>query len=81
MDLIDPKVRDGCNEEEALLLIKVALLCAQGEASLRPHMVRVVSLLSGDADVPDIPQRPAFLGLGVTDPNNSKLRGTTLRTW
>lgn len=81
MDLVDPKVRDGCDEEQALLLIKVALLCSQGEASSRPHMVRVVSLLSGDADVPDIPQRPAFLGLGLTDPNKAKLRGTALSTW
>ncbi|KAG0605155.1 hypothetical protein M758_9G035800 [Ceratodon purpureus] len=81
MDLVDPKVREGCDEEQALLLIKVALLCSQGEASSRPHMVRVVSLLSGDADVPDIPQRPEFLGLGLTDPNKAKLRGTALTTW
>jgi hypothetical protein len=81
MDLVDPKVRDGCNEQEILLLIKVALLCSQGEASSRPHMVRVVSLLSGDADVPDIPQRPAFLGLGVSDPDKTKKRETALTKW
>ena len=81
MDLIDPKVKEGCDEEQALLLLKVALLCSQGEASSRPHMARVVSLLSGDSDVSDIPERPAFLGLGLTDPNNSKLRGTALTTW
>lgn len=81
MELVDPKVREGCDEEQALLLIKVALLCSQGEAPSRPHMVRVVSLLSGDAEVPDIPQRPAFLGLGLTDPNKSNPRGTALTTW
>lgn len=80
MDLVDPKVREGCDEEQALLLINVALLCSQGEASSRPHSVRVVSLLSGNADVPDIPQRPAFLGLGLTDPKENP-RGTALTTW
>jgi len=81
MDLIDPKVSEGCNHEEALRLMKVALLCSQGEASSRPHMVRVVSLLSGDADVPDVPQRPAFLGLGLTDPNEARARGTVVTKW
>lgn len=81
MDLVDPKVKEGCDEEQALLLIKVALLCSQGEGFSRPHMARVVTWLSGDADIPDIPQRPEFLGIGLTDPNKSRARGTALTTW
>jgi hypothetical protein len=82
MALVDPKVREGCDEEQALLLIKVGLLCSQGEASYRPPMTRVVAFLSGDADVPGvIPERPAFLGLGVTDPNKPAIRPTSITTW
>ena len=82
LELVDPKVREGCDEEQALLLIKVALLCSQGEATSRPPMAKVVAFLSGDADVPAVsPERPAFLGLGVTDPNKAAPRPTSVTTW
>ncbi|KAG0588013.1 hypothetical protein KC19_2G208700 [Ceratodon purpureus] len=82
MELVDPKVRDGCDEEQALLLIKVALLCSQGDASSRPPMAKVVAFLSGDADVPgEFPERPAFLGLGVTDLNKPAPRPSSITTW
>lgn len=82
LELVDPKVRDGCDSEQALLLIKVALLCSQGDASSRPAMAKVVAFLSGDADIPAAdPERPAFLGLGVTDPNKPVPRPTSVTTW
>nr|PNR51213.1 hypothetical protein PHYPA_010399 [Physcomitrium patens] len=81
MDLVDPKIRNECDEEQALVLIKVALLCSQGEASSRPEMAQVVSLLSGDAGVPDVLHRPVFLGLGVIDPNKLRPRPSSLTTW
>lgn len=81
MDLVDPRVREGCDEDQARLLIKVALLCSQGDSSSRPHMTRVVALLSGDADVPDVPERPAFLGIGVSDPSIPRTRPNSITTW
>jgi len=81
MELVDPRVREACDEDQARLLIKVALLCSQGDSSSRPYMSRVVALLSGDADVPDIPERPAFLGLGVPDPMKSNSRPNSITTW
>lgn len=82
MELVDPKVRESCDEEQALLLIKVALLCSQGDASSRPPMAKVVAFLSGDADVSGVvPERPAFLGLGVTDPDKPAPRPTSITTW
>lgn len=81
MELVDPRVRDGCDEEQARLLIKVALLCSQGDSSRRPHMTRVVTLLAGDADASDVPERPAFLGIGVTDPAKPVSRPNSITTW
>jgi serine/threonine protein kinase len=81
VELVDPRVRDACDEEQARLLIKVALMCSQGDSAARPHMSRVVALLSGDADLPDDPERPAFLGIGVSDPNQPTSRPNSITTW
>lgn len=81
MELVDPRVREACDEDQARLLIKVALLCSQGDSSSRPYMTRVVALLSGDSDIPDIPERPAFLGLGVPDPSKPNSRPNSITTW
>ncbi|KAG4978099.1 hypothetical protein JHK84_037784 [Glycine max] len=47
MDLVDRRLGLEFNKEEALVMIKVALLCTNVTAALRPTMSSVVSMLEG----------------------------------
>ncbi|XP_051125889.1 probable LRR receptor-like serine/threonine-protein kinase At1g56140 isoform X2 [Andrographis paniculata] len=49
------------DEEEAGRVIKVAFLCSQTSPSARPSMSRVVAMLSGDAEIPTVASKPAYL--------------------
>ncbi|GAA0143953.1 hypothetical protein LIER_04518 [Lithospermum erythrorhizon] len=51
MDLIDPKLGSEFKVEEAVSMIKVALLCTNVESTARPSMSTVVSILEGKANV------------------------------
>ncbi|KAH8934977.1 hypothetical protein BDL97_17G007800 [Sphagnum fallax] len=83
LELVDPKVKDNCDEDQVLLLIQVALLCSQDTPASRPNMMRVVSILSGgDMEAAEIPVRPAFLGLGTAEANpRPSTRPSSLTTW
>ena len=49
------------NEEEVDRLVKVALLCTNASASLRPTMSEVVSMLEGQMAIPDaIPETSTY---------------------
>uniref|UniRef100_A0A453CQB4 non-specific serine/threonine protein kinase n=1 Tax=Aegilops tauschii subsp. strangulata TaxID=200361 RepID=A0A453CQB4_AEGTS len=50
LDFVDPKLLKF-NSEEVLRVIRVALICTQGSPHRRPSMSRVVSMLTGDADM------------------------------
>jgi hypothetical protein len=50
LDFVDPKL-STYNSEEVLRMIRVALICTQGSPHRRPSMSRVVSMLTGDADM------------------------------
>ena len=45
MELVDPELGSEFSEEEALRMIKVALLCANASPALRPTMTAAVSML------------------------------------
>ena len=47
MELVDPKFGSDFDKEEALRMLKVALLCLNQSAVLRPTMSKVVSMLEG----------------------------------
>ncbi|GMY37736.1 isoform 2 of probable lrr receptor-like serine/threonine-protein kinase [Fagus crenata] len=47
MELVDPELGSEFSEEEALRMIKVALLCANASPALRPTMTAAVSMLEG----------------------------------
>ncbi|WOH11969.1 hypothetical protein DCAR_0831465 [Daucus carota subsp. sativus] len=51
MELIDPRLGSEYNIEEAIRMIKVALLCTNTTPALRPTMSCVVSMLSGDISI------------------------------
>lgn len=60
MELLDPKLGSGVNKEEALRMIKVALLCANSSPALRPTMSEVVSMLEGRTDVHEVTVNPSI---------------------
>lgn len=49
------------DEGEVLRVIGVALLCTQLSPACRPTMSRVMSMLIGHIEVPDVPERPSYL--------------------
>ncbi|XP_022715712.1 probable LRR receptor-like serine/threonine-protein kinase RFK1 isoform X3 [Durio zibethinus] len=54
MALLDERLRSEVKKEEAELMVKVALLCTNASASLRPSMSEVVNMLEGRMTVPDL---------------------------
>ncbi|KAK8274106.1 hypothetical protein V6Z12_D10G051600 [Gossypium hirsutum] len=49
LDLVDPNLVEF-DENEALRVVRIALLCTQGSPSMRPPMSRVVAMLAGDIE-------------------------------
>ena len=60
MDLVDPSLVEF-DENEALRMVGVALLCTQGSPKMRPPMSRVVAMLAGDIQVSGVITRPSYL--------------------
>ncbi|WCJ33595.1 Leucine-rich repeat transmembrane protein kinase [Euphorbia peplus] len=58
--LLDPSLI-GFDENEALRVIGVALLCTQAQPLLRPTMSRVVAMLTGDIEVGAATSKPYYL--------------------
>ncbi|CAI9273992.1 unnamed protein product [Lactuca saligna] len=54
LDLVDQSVH-SLDKDEALVCIKVALLCLQKSPAFRPSMKEVVAMLSGDLEPPPLP--------------------------
>ncbi|KAA8519597.1 hypothetical protein F0562_013958 [Nyssa sinensis] len=62
MELVDPKLGSDFNEEEAIRMIKVALLCTNPSPALRPTMSAVVSMLEGHVNIQDLITDPRIYG-------------------
>ena len=62
MELVDQRLGSDFNEEEVMVMIKVALLCTNATPKLRPSMSSVLSMLEGKTVVPEF----------VSDPNEVK---------
>ncbi|XP_038970403.1 probable LRR receptor-like serine/threonine-protein kinase At1g56140 [Phoenix dactylifera] len=60
LEMVDPWL-SSFNEEEAIRIINVALLCTQASPMLRPPMSRVVAMLAGDIEVCEVTTRPGYL--------------------
>jgi len=54
LDLVDPNIQ-SLDREQAILCITIALLCLQRSPSMRPTMVEIVGMHSGEADPPHLP--------------------------
>ncbi|KAB2601362.1 LRR receptor-like serine/threonine-protein kinase [Pyrus ussuriensis x Pyrus communis] len=62
MKLVDRKLGSEFNKEEAMRMIKVALLCANPSPALRPSMSAVVSMLEGQTLVQEVKINPSIYG-------------------
>ncbi|KAK8989628.1 hypothetical protein V6N11_064046 [Hibiscus sabdariffa] len=71
LDLVDPNLAE-IDENEALRVVMVALLCTQGSPSMRPPMSRIVAMLAGDIEANGVITRPSYL----TDWNFRDLTGS-----
>ncbi|XP_077243353.1 G-type lectin S-receptor-like serine/threonine-protein kinase At4g03230 isoform X2 [Tasmannia lanceolata] len=75
LDLMDTTISEACNTSEVLKCIQVGLLCVQEEATDRPTMASVVTMLvSENASLP-MPKKPAFVmgSLPNMDSSSSRL--------
>ncbi|GMY37740.1 probable LRR receptor-like serine/threonine-protein kinase At1g07650 isoform X2 [Fagus crenata] len=60
MDVVDPKLGSDFSKEEALRMVKVALLCTNPSPTLRPTMSAVVSMLEGQTAVHELIMDPSI---------------------
>ncbi|KAJ9690782.1 hypothetical protein PVL29_013107 [Vitis rotundifolia] len=62
MELVDPKLGTEFKKDEAIRMIKVALLCTNPSPALRPTMSAVVSMLKGQTVIQEYPLNPSIYG-------------------
>jgi len=62
MEVVDPQLGSKLNKEEAIKMIKVALLCTNPSPALRPTMSAVVSMLEGQTIVDEVTMDPSIYG-------------------
>ncbi|KAB5533855.1 hypothetical protein DKX38_016941 [Salix brachista] len=67
-ELIDPMLSDSCNAEEFSRYMHIGLLCVQEDASDRPTMSSVVLMLKSHNSFLPQPERPAFVGRFMDNP-------------
>ncbi|KAK8664498.1 hypothetical protein V6N13_084287 [Hibiscus sabdariffa] len=63
LSLLDPTLAKF-DENQALRLIGVALLCTQASPSMRPSMSRVIAMLVEDIEVSTVKTKPSYLNYG-----------------
>eukprot|EP00257_Ricinus_communis_P026273 XP_025013687.1 probable LRR receptor-like serine/threonine-protein kinase RFK1 isoform X1 [Ricinus communis] len=84
MELVDEKLGSEFKKVEAERMIKVALLCTNGSASLRPIMSEVVSMLEGTKTIPDvIPEESSYnedLRFKAIREHHKEIRSQSLRS-
>ncbi|GKV44303.1 hypothetical protein SLEP1_g51495 [Rubroshorea leprosula] len=60
LGLVDPTLVEF-DENEALRMIRVGLLCTQASPMMRPPMSRVIAMLAGDIEVSPVASKPSYL--------------------
>uniref|UniRef100_A0A0D9X5C4 non-specific serine/threonine protein kinase n=1 Tax=Leersia perrieri TaxID=77586 RepID=A0A0D9X5C4_9ORYZ len=58
--IVDPRL-ESFNKDEVLRVIHVALLCTQGSPNQRPPMSKVMSVLTGDAEIVETVTKPTYI--------------------
>lgn len=59
MELVDRRLGSNLNENEVMMMIKVALLCTNTTSNLRPTMSSVLSILEGRTMIPEFISDPS----------------------
>ncbi|AEE28155.1 Leucine-rich repeat transmembrane protein kinase [Arabidopsis thaliana] len=60
LELVDPTLASDYSEEEAMLMLNVALMCTNASPTLRPTMSQVVSLIEGKTAMQELLSDPSF---------------------
>lgn len=55
LELVDERLKDDYNKEQASLCINLALACLQKMPELRPDISDIVKILKGEMDLPSLP--------------------------
>ncbi|AQK40948.1 Putative leucine-rich repeat receptor-like protein kinase family protein [Zea mays] len=61
LGILDARIEESDGEEAVIRVINVALLCTQGSPHQRPPMSRVVKMLTGDIEVPEVVTKPSYI--------------------
>lgn len=59
VELVDPKLQNSSHEEDAIRMIRIALLCTQTSPALRPKMSDVVRMLEGRMSIQEFNLEPS----------------------
>lgn len=78
LTLVDPNLGSEFNKDEALRMIKVALLCTNPSPALRPTMSSVVSMLKGRTNIQELIMSPGTYIDGFNLPAFGDQRGNVL---
>jgi hypothetical protein len=72
MEIVDPSIRDSCDENEVLRCIQIGMLCVQDSALHRPSMASVVVMLESCTTNIPLPRQPNFTSVRASiDPEIS----------
>jgi hypothetical protein len=76
LELIDPEVKHTCDKKQAILLMRVALLCTQDAPNLRPTMSRIIGMLTRETPVTEVPMKPSILTIHTFNDRSSRATST-----
>ncbi|XP_010460740.1 PREDICTED: probable LRR receptor-like serine/threonine-protein kinase At1g29720 [Camelina sativa] len=62
MEIVDPMLEGEFNSNEAVRMIKVALVCINSSPSLRPTMAEAVQMLEGEIEITQVMSSPGLYG-------------------
>ena len=60
VDMVDPTLQ-SYDQQEAVRLVDVALLCTQASPAQRPSMSRIVAILTGDVELEAVAIQPGYI--------------------
>uniref|UniRef100_A0ACD5UHX4 Uncharacterized protein n=1 Tax=Avena sativa TaxID=4498 RepID=A0ACD5UHX4_AVESA len=78
IELIDASLLPKCDSEEMMRCINIALLCVQENASDRPTMLDVITMLSSETMIQREPKHPPYFNLRVGNEDTSGTATSTM---
>ncbi|KAF2305355.1 hypothetical protein GH714_004200 [Hevea brasiliensis] len=65
MEIVDPRLESEFNMEEAERMLKVALLCTNASATIRPTMSAALRMLEGQTSIKEVASDPSIYADGM----------------